>query len=75
MADEPRDTNKPKPVLWAQYSELAFTLPACVFVGWVIGALADRGLGTRWGYLVGLGLGFVAGFVQVIRAALRAGRS
>ncbi len=55
-------------VLVARYSGLALALPASTFVGWVIGALLDKWLHTTWLYLVGLILGIVAGFVQLIRA-------
>jgi F0F1-type ATP synthase assembly protein I len=51
----------------ARYSQLAFTLPAATFVGWLIGAALDRWLHTRWLYLLGLIVGIVAGFVELIR--------
>ena len=55
-------------VLVARYSGLALALPASTFVGWVIGTLLDKWLHTSWLYLVGLILGIVAGFVELIRA-------
>ena len=55
-------------VLAARYSGLALALPACTFIGWVIGALLDRWLHTSWLYLAGLILGIAAGFVELIRA-------
>ncbi len=55
-------------VLAARYSGLALALPACTFVGWVIGALLDKWLHTTWLYLVGLIVGSIAGFVELIRA-------
>jgi len=55
-------------VLVARYSGLALALPASTFVGWVIGTLLDRWLHTSWLYLVGLILGIIAGFVELIRA-------
>ncbi len=55
-------------VLAARYSGLALALPACTFVGWVIGVLLDKWLHTQWLYLVGLIVGSVAGFVELIRA-------
>lgn len=55
-------------VLAARYSSLALALPASTFVGWVIGTLLDKWLHTSWLYLVGLILGSIAGFVELIRA-------
>ncbi len=60
---------------WLQVSrfiELGVVLPACTFVGWLAGAGLDRWLHTTWLYLVGLILGIVAGFVQLIRTVLAA---
>jgi ATP synthase protein I len=55
-------------VLAARYSGLALALPACTFIGWVIGTLLDKWLHTTWLYLVGLILGIIAGFIELIRA-------
>ncbi|MGC2322595.1 MAG: AtpZ/AtpI family protein [Terriglobales bacterium] len=55
-------------VLAARYSSLALALPASTFIGWVIGTLLDRWLHTTWLYLVGLILGIIAGFIELIRA-------
>jgi F0F1-type ATP synthase assembly protein I len=54
----------------AKYSQLAFVFPAATVAGWLIGAAMDRWLHTTWLYLAGLILGIVAGFVELIRAAL-----
>jgi F0F1-type ATP synthase assembly protein I len=51
----------------ANYSQLAFIFPAATVVGWLIGAALDRWLHTSWFYLVGLILGIIAGFVELIR--------
>jgi ATP synthase protein I len=59
---------------WLQvgrYSQLAFVLPAALVVGWLVGALLDHWLHTTWLYLVGILLGIAAGFVELIRTALR----
>ncbi len=50
-----------------RYSSLAFLLPACVAVGYLIGRAIDRALGTGFFYIVFLLLGIAAGFVQMIR--------
>jgi len=57
-------------VLAARYSSLALALPASTFIGWILGALLDKWLHTTWLYLVGLILGSIAGFVELIRAVM-----
>jgi F0F1-type ATP synthase assembly protein I len=55
---------------WVQmgnYAQLAFVFPAATVVGWLIGAGIDKWLHTTWIYIVGLLLGIVAGFVELIR--------
>jgi F0F1-type ATP synthase assembly protein I len=54
-------------LLVGRYTSLAFLLPACVLVGYLIGYLIDRALGTHFFYIVFLLLGIAAGFVQMIR--------
>jgi len=54
----------------AKYSQLAFVLPAATAIGWLVGAGLDRWLHTTWLYLVGLILGIVAGFVDLIRTVM-----
>jgi F0F1-type ATP synthase assembly protein I len=51
----------------ARYSQLAFVLPACTVVGWLIGLGLDHWLHTTWLYLVGLIVGIAAGFVELVR--------
>jgi ATP synthase protein I len=58
-------------VQYARYGQLAFVLPAALVVGWLIGATLDRWLHTTWLYLVGILLGIAAGFVELIRTAIR----
>jgi F0F1-type ATP synthase assembly protein I len=65
--------NKAKRSLWVQlasYSQLAFIFPAATVAGWLIGVALDHWLHTTWLYLVGLFLGIIAGFVELIRAAV-----
>ncbi|MFZ0632832.1 MAG: AtpZ/AtpI family protein [Acidobacteriaceae bacterium] len=56
-------------------SQIAFILPAAVFVGWIAGAGLDKWLHQQWIYLVGLVLGVVAGFIQVFRLVASEGRA
>ena len=62
-----RPENKNTWVQLARYSQLALVLPAATFVGWLVGVALDKWLHTSWLYLVGLILGIVAGFVELIR--------
>jgi Putative F0F1-ATPase subunit Ca2+/Mg2+ transporter len=50
-----------------QYSQIAFIFPAATVVGWLIGVALDHWLHTTWLYIVGLILGIIAGFVELIR--------
>ncbi len=64
----------PEKTVWAQmgnYAQLAIVFPAATVVGWLIGAAMDRWLQTDWLNLVGLILGIVAGFVELIRTAAK----
>jgi len=56
---------------YAQFAGLALLLPASTFVGYAIGYLLDRKLGTTWLKIVFLILGSVAGFVSLIRQIMR----
>lgn len=47
--------------------QIAFMLPAAVFVGWLIGAGLDLWLHQHWIYIVGILVGIGAGFVQIFR--------
>ena len=77
MAEIPEpNTQGPEPkkklyVQLAEYSQLAFVLPACTVVGWLIGVGLDRWLHRTWLYLVGLLLGIAAGFVELVRTAMK----
>lgn len=54
-------------VTLARYSEIAFIFPAATVAGWLVGVGLDHWLHTTWLYIVGLILGIIAGFVQLIR--------
>lgn len=64
---------KEKPVLAqvGHYLGLATILPACVFVGWILGYGLDRWLGTGFFKVVFLLIGIVAGFISLIRDLMR----
>jgi len=72
----PGQDDKSAKTKWVQiesYIQLGVLLPAATFVGWLIGHLLDLHFHTDWIYLVGLGFGIAAGFVQLFRVALKAG--
>ncbi len=71
MAEEDRSRKQSATVLWARYSQIAFILPAAVVVGLLIGKLFDHWFHTRWFFLVGIILGAIAGFVDIIRTVTR----
>ena len=50
-----------------RYLGLATLLPSTTFVGYAIGYLLDKALGTTYLKIVLLIVGIVAGFVQLIR--------
>lgn len=62
---------KPWPVLVGEYTSLAFMLPIATFVGYAVGYLLDKALGTHWIYIAGLLFGIAAGFVQLVRQLMR----
>jgi len=66
-SDDDSPDNKSTWVQLANYSQLAFIFPAATVAGWLIGLGLDHWLHTTWLYLVGLILGIVAGFVELIR--------
>ena len=71
MADEKPDRNQNAAVFWARYSQIAFVIPAAVVIGLFLGKLLDYWLHTHWLFLVGIIIGAVAGFVDVIRTVIR----
>ena len=58
-------------IQWARYSQIAFIIPAAVVVGLLIGKLLDYWFHTHWLFLVGVIVGAVAGFYDMIRTLLR----
>jgi F0F1-type ATP synthase assembly protein I len=69
--DSPEHKEKNTWVQMANYAQLAIIFPAATVVGWLIGLALDHWLHTTWLYLVGLILGIIAGFVELIRTAAK----
>lgn len=72
---EPDDKQPQKSSLLKDYAkaesmiQIAIILPAACVIGWFLGGLMDKWLHTSWISIVGILVGAVAGFVQVIRVA------
>jgi F0F1-type ATP synthase assembly protein I len=58
-------------VLAVKYSHIGFALPAGTIAGWLVGAMLDKWLGTRWITIAGLIVGIIAGFMEMIRAVMQ----
>lgn len=56
---------------FAEYSSLAMAMPIATVVGWAAGRWLDRVTGASFFWIIGLALGIAAGFIQLIRTALR----
>lgn len=52
---------------FGKYSGLAFLLPICILVGYVIGYLLDKLFKTHFLYIVFLLFGVAAGLIELIR--------
>jgi ATP synthase protein I len=50
-----------------KYYSIAFLLPACILVGFLMGYFLDKWLGTSMLKIVFLVLGVAAGIIEVIR--------
>ncbi len=71
MGDENDDRKQSAAVVWARYSQIAFIIPAAIVVGLFLGKLLDYWLHTHWLYVVGVIVGAIAGFVDMIRMIMR----
>jgi F0F1-type ATP synthase assembly protein I len=61
-----------KSLIWlSKYLSLAFTLPASVLAGYILGALADHWLNLPILRAVGILLGMAGGLVQILRELSR----
>lgn len=58
-----------------QYAHIGLAIPAATIAGLLLGTLLDRLFHTHWMYLVGMLLGIVAGFYDIIRAVQQMNRT
>jgi ATP synthase protein I len=54
--------------------QIAILLPSAAFVGWLLGAWADRSFHQQWIGIAGIVVGGISGLVYVIRLVLSAGK-
>jgi F0F1-type ATP synthase assembly protein I len=66
-----RPENKNSLIWLSKYLSLAFTLPASVLAGYILGSIADHWLNIPVLRAAGILLGMVAGLVQIIREISR----
>ena len=65
-------TKRPSLIRGAEYWLLAWSVPISVVIGWGIGWLLDRRLGTEpWLQIVGFLLGAAAGLRQILELSSR----
>jgi F0F1-type ATP synthase assembly protein I len=62
---------RPFLVLVGEYTSLAFLLPVSTAVGYGVGYLLDRSLGTHFLTWIFLLFGIAGGFIQLIRQVLK----
>ena len=57
-----------------KYAHMGLILPVSVVIGWFVGSLIDGWAGTRSVNIIGLVLGIIAGFYELIRTAMKMGK-
>jgi ATP synthase protein I len=53
--------------------QIAILLPSAAFIGWLLGAWADKALHQTWISLAGLVFGGISGLVYVVRLVITSG--
>ncbi len=53
--------------------QIAILLPSAAFIGWLLGAWADKALHQEWISLAGIALGGISGLVYVVRLVMATG--
>ena len=71
---KPRDSGGLATLVQAEkLFQIALLLPCAAFVGWLLGAWADKGFHTEWISIVGIVVGGISGLVYVIRLVITTG--
>jgi F0F1-type ATP synthase assembly protein I len=71
MADEEKKGALRELVRAESMIQLAIALPAACVIGWLVGAWLDRHFNQHWIGIVGIVLGAVGGFIQIVTMASR----
>ncbi len=66
----PKDDKSPL-VTVLRYSEIGFIIPAAILLGYLIGKGLDHWLHKPWLVAAGVIFGVVAGFISMIRLAMK----
>jgi F0F1-type ATP synthase assembly protein I len=53
--------------------QIAILLPSAAFIGWLLGAWADRAFHQSWSVIAGIVFGGISGLVYVIRLVMASG--
>ena len=53
--------------------QIAILLPSAAFIGWLLGAWADKALHQTWISLAGIVFGGISGLVYVVRLVIASG--
>jgi F0F1-type ATP synthase assembly protein I len=70
----PRDSGGLATLIQAEkLMQIALLLPCATFVGWLLGAWADKALHTGWLGIAGIVFGGISGLVYVIRLVMSTG--
>jgi ATP synthase protein I len=54
--------------------QIAILLPSAAFIGWLLGAWADRAFHQQWIGIAGIVFGGISGLVYVIRLVITSGK-
>jgi F0F1-type ATP synthase assembly protein I len=71
MADEEKKSALGELVKAESMIQLAIALPAGCVIGWLIGAWLDKHFHQNWIGIVGIVLGAIGGFMQIVLTASR----
>ena len=71
MADEEKKRALREVVKAESMIQVAIALPAACVIGWLVGAWLDKHFHQHWIGIVGIVLGAIGGFMQIVMTASR----
>jgi len=71
MADEEKKRALREVVRAESMIQVAIALPAACVIGWLVGAWLDKHFHQHWIGIVGIVLGAIGGFMQIVMTASR----